>query len=826
MSNFEFGKEVKIEIKKKNNKESFETETETETEMEAIETKTIVAVKKKFFSLEKISALVFYVVVFLMPIFVLPTMIAPVASGKAIVFYCGIFLTMTVFVLSAIKNGSINISKSALLAGSGLMALVWLLSSIFSENSTLSLFGKLYDADTFILILTSFLSLFLASTLFRSEKRAAVFYLMLFCSAFIVFLFQFVHIIFGINILPFNAFPQKTANLIGSWNDFSIFFGLVGVLALAFLETAKISKKIKFFLRFALIMAFLALFASGFGSAWVVFGIFSLFIFIATLNEKHIIDGKISKRFVRVSFFAVVLSLFFVLFSGTAGKLTNSLGLFSSEIRPSWRATIVVAKQSLKKGVILGTGPNTFLNNWLKFKPAEINNTAFWNARFSSGSGFFTSALSTVGVLGALSFVAFLIVLLIQCGKVFYRKQSSSDNSLVTASFFGSVYLWTHIVLYSPGILVLTMAFVLTGVFLALMTNDKRINVINLDLSKKSRTSFIFALVAVMVFVVSVYSVHFFVNKFLALNNYNQALVIFEKTGDAEKTKEKLLKAIKKDNQDEYNRTLSELSLVSLGKILTDKSLSEDKAVPLFRQWFDLATSSALEAIKVNKYDPVNWMQLGRVYESFISLKISGADEAALNAYAEAFKASPLDPSPFVSSARVALQMNKSDEARKYLQSALVFKPDMTDALFMLSQIEAKEGNLKEAILKAEQSAVSLPNNPSILFQLGLLNYQNKTFNNAKSAFESAVAINPEFANARYFLGLIYDKLGEKNKAIEQFEIIKKTNPDNQEIDKILKNLTEGRNALSEVYPPLPEKRSELPIAEKNQAGLKGAKKK
>lgn len=824
MNNIDFEEGVKIEIKKKNNKESFEVETETEAG--AIETKTVVSVKKKFFSLEKISALIFCVVVFLMPIFLMPTIIAPVASGKAIIFYCGIFLTMAVFILSAIRKGSVQISKSALLAGSGLMALVWLLSSVFSENSTLSLFGKLYDADTFILILTSFLSLFLASMLFRSEKRAVVFYLILFCSAVIVFLFQFVHIIFGINILPFNAFPQKTSNLIGSWNDFSVFFGLVGVLALAFLETAKIGKKIKFFLRSALIMAFLALFASGFGNSWIVFGIFSLFIFIMTLNESHIIDGKILKRFIRVSFLATVLSLFFVLFSGTTGKLAGSFGLFSSEIRPSWQATIGVAKQSLKKDIVSGTGPNTFLNNWLKFKPAEINKTVFWNARFSSGSGFFASALSTVGVSGALAFVAFLIVLLIQCGKVFYRKQSSSDNSLITASFFGSIYIWTHIVLYSPGILVLTMAFVLTGVFLALMTNDKRISVINLDLSRKSRTSFIFALMAVMAFVGSGYSVHFFVKKFLALNNYNQALFVFEKTGDAEKTKEKLLRAIKKDNQDEYNRTLSELSLVSLGKILTDKSLSEDKAVPLFRQWFDLATSSALEAIKVNKSDPANWMQLGRVYESFISLKISGADEAALNAYAEAFRVSPLDPSPFVSSARVALQMNKSDEARKYLQSALVFKSDMTDALFMLSQIEAKEGNLKEAILKAEQSAVSSPNNPSILFQLGLLNYQNKTFNNAKSAFELAVAINPEFANARYFLGLIYDKLGEKNKAIEQFEIIKKTNPDNQEIDKILKNLAEGKNALSEVSPPLPEKRSEPPVSEKKQTEIKSVKKK
>ena len=69
----------------------------------------------------------------------------------------------------------------------------------------------------------------------------------------------------------------------------------------------------------------------------------------------------------------------------------------------------------------------------------------------------------------------------------------------------------------------------------------------------------------------------------------------------------------------------------------------------------------------------------------------------------------------------------------------------------MLSQIEAQAGNLKEAILRAEQSAISSPNNPGILFQLGLLNYQNKTFDNAGLALESAIKISPEYANARYF---------------------------------------------------------------------------
>ena len=201
------------------------------------------------------------------------------------------------------------------------------------------------------------------------------------------------------------------------------------------------------------------------------------------------------------------------------------------------------------------------------------------------------------------------------------------------------------------------------------------------------------------------------------------------------------------------------------------------------------------------------------------------ADEAALNSYAEAFKVSPLDPSPFIASARVAMQIIKPMTLENTFRGALNIKPDFADALFVLSQIEAQAGNLKEAILRTEQAAAVSTNSPGIFFQLGLLQYQNNSFNAARTAFERAVGLNNNYANARYFLGLIYDKQGLKEKAIEQFAQIAKTNPDNEEVRTILSNLKNGRSALAEISPPAPEKREEPPIPEKEQAGLKKSKK-
>ena len=47
-----------------------------------------------------------------------------------------------------------------------------------------------------------------------------------------------------------------------------------------------------------------------------------------------------------------------------------------------------------------------------------------------------------------------------------------------------------------------------------------------------------------------------------------------------------------------------------------------------------------------------------------------------------------------------------------------------------------------------------------------------------------------------YFLGLTYDKQGDKQKALEQFQKISDLNPDNADVKKIVANLQAGKNAL------------------------------
>ena len=78
------------------------------------------------------------------------------------------------------------------------------------------------------------------------------------------------------------------------------------------------------------------------------------------------------------------------------------------------------------------------------------------------------------------------------------------------------------------------------------------------------------------------------------------------------------------------------------------------------------------------------------------------------------------------------------------------------------------------------------------------------------------MSLNENYSNARYFLGLIYDRKGVKDRSIEEFVKIEAINPDNQEVKKILTNLRSGRGALDGIVPPAPppERRAETPVRE------------
>jgi tetratricopeptide (TPR) repeat protein len=133
--------------------------------------------------------------------------------------------------------------------------------------------------------------------------------------------------------------------------------------------------------------------------------------------------------------------------------------------------------------------------------------------------------------------------------------------------------------------------------------------------------------------------------------------------------------------------------------------------------------------------------------------------------------------------------------AREYIAQSLSLKNNYLEAVFLLSQIEVADGNLKAAIDSMQAATFIAPNDDLSFFRLGYLQYLNKDYKSAASALERAIALNPFFDNAKYFLGLSYDLLGRSKEALKIFENLNELYPDNREVILIIKNIKAGRKA-------------------------------
>jgi tetratricopeptide (TPR) repeat protein len=130
---------------------------------------------------------------------------------------------------------------------------------------------------------------------------------------------------------------------------------------------------------------------------------------------------------------------------------------------------------------------------------------------------------------------------------------------------------------------------------------------------------------------------------------------------------------------------------------------------------------------------------------------------------------------------------------------AINLKRDYTQAIFLLSQLEVQQGRAREALEAAEAAAYFAPNDPTILFQVGILRSANGNNAGAIQALARSVELNPQYANARFFLGVMYAITGQYPEAAAQLEEVASLSPENaQAVADDLAAVRAGRNP----FPP------------------------
>ncbi len=634
---------------------------------------------------------------------------------------------------------------------------------------------------------------------FQKEERLWSFYQALFIGATMVAVFQIINIVVSVeHFLPGFLKGISSGNLVGNWNDFALLFGLIILLCIATIELLKTKGLFMAMQYFLLISGVFFLIIVNVPLVWILVGLFSIIIFVYTISiqQARIREDEAAhekKKFPFVSLVMIFICLIFLIGNNSIGNLiSRNLSVYNVDVHPGASTTLQIAYKAIRHNPLFGTGPNTFVMDWALWQPKEVAQSVFWNVDFVNGYSSLMTFVVTTGLLGIFAWLLFLYAvikkIITSIQKVLHAHVS---NYFTMSTLIVTIYSWATIIFYTPNFTMFACAFVSSGMLVALLVMNQSVHVREFSFLHDPRASFFSILILMILMIVTLSTTYVYAEKFASLIYFSKGQVSTNTIESLAQSERHLSNALLLDQNDVYYRTLSQVYLADIGIIINDKTRSADSLKPDVERLISLAESSAKSAISQNPKQYLNYMNLGNLYSSLVPLAVRSSYESAVVAYEKARALAPNNPSILLSRASLEVAHKNNDEAKKFIDQALLLKSDYTDALFLLAQINISEGNMSEAIKQAEKASIVAPNDSTVFFKLGLLKYNNADYQGSINAFQQALKLNSQYLDAAFLLGQSYKKAGRIDEARDMFNALTKRLPNNQDVKDALSSLSQ-----------------------------------
>lgn len=149
----------------------------------------------------------------------------------------------------------------------------------------------------------------------------------------------------------------------------------------------------------------------------------------------------------------------------------------------------------------------------------------------------------------------------------------------------------------------------------------------------------------------------------------------------------------------------------------------------------------------------------------------SPAPTAAASAAAPATAPVSADAQRDFDAARAALRAGRTADAERGFRDLAARHPELGGAHANLGLILRTAGKHDEAVAALERAVKASPNQPLFFNQLGISYRHAGKFTKAREAYETALALDPDYADAHLNLGVLLDLyLGDNTLALVHYE--------------------------------------------------------
>jgi len=750
--------------------------------------------------LDGIARLVIAGGVALLPFFVLPLPWMAVSQSKMLLVVSVVIVAGILWAAARLFEGAVHLPRGALLYAGLFLVIAYALSAGFAGFPTNSLVGQGIEQDTLAAVIVLYAAFALTSVLFVGHTAA----LRMLVHAFAIgltALFAYQMLYLFVPAAGFGLLTSPTNNILGSWHDLGILAGLGLFMAAALFRSGIFIGYWRYLLVALGALALFLLFIIHFNDVFWGTAALCFLGWMAAMRSNMQSDSLSFKdaalRPIALLVLSVVLALSALFGTSVWDKFPESIRISEIEVRPSWQGTFDVGRQSLgaPASLLFGTGPNSFIREWGMHKPVGVNSTPFWNTDFNFGVGIIPTSVFTAGIVGTLAWASLIFIVLgLMLRFVREVRPLSTGRTLFGFLLVASAYAILFHMIYTPGVGLSAITFILLGMLAVVVAGDRQPRTLS-TASVKGATLFA---VVVLLAVPAAFAAGLIGREIASNALVNKASVSFNQSGSVSDAHAAISSALAvSPRNDRAHRAAAELGLVEFMQGVSTGT-DTDEARAQLQQTLQTTIQHGLTAISIDDANYQNWLVLAQVYGSLADGSVEGAYEQAKENYQRAFDANPNNPVPKLRLAQLAIARNEIAEARTLLTDAITLKPDFAAAIFLLSQVEAADGKGDAAVQAAATAVQLVPDDPLGWFNLGYILYVGGSYQDAAASLEQAIMRATDYSNAVFFLGMSYYQLGRPDDAISAFQRVLELNPSEAWLQKGIEDIRAGVTPFAE----------------------------
>jgi tetratricopeptide (TPR) repeat protein len=761
-----------------------------------------------------------YLLFFLVPLFFLPWTTSALEVNKqmllVILTAVGLVAWLGQMVLSkrlTFKSGWLNVVP-------GLFFLAMLVSSIMSIAGYQTWVGQASQEYTSFLSMTMFVLLFyvLMNGFSSTLVQRNILFALLLSSAIggliaLLGMFDLVH-------LPFDFAQSRGFNTVGTINGFITFMSTMMFVGMAMwlvsqqgrdrvIPLGTLGTVMRGLIVFVTIVNLVALIAIDFGLFWIIniVGVILLGVFVFIQSQEF----PNPRRFA----LPLVVLLVSILFLFLRSPLNLSLPIVVS---PSYGTSWDISKETLNVNtgqLLFGSGPGTWLYDYLAYKPAEVNASQFWTLRFDRAKSALMTMAASIGLVGTVLWLVLMGWVAIKALGRLILERDHEEWKMTYVMFIGwAVLLLSHI-LYSSN---MTMSFMLWG-FTGLLASQVMLKVWKSDFARSPKlglaTSFAFVVVAVAV----LGSLFITGSRFAAEVSFANAVELDGTDGvTIEEVIEELNTAVKLNPySDAYNRNLSSAYLRQARETIASAGGAEltTEQTQVVIDIVTKAIEASNEATSIEPNYVSNWVVQGSMYRDLMSFA-QGSEDLAAQAFLNTIQLEGTNPvhrtnlgrvyltvadrarslraseDPETAAAAAQQEANLLATAEQAFTTAIQYKSDYLPAHYYLAATYERQGRLDQALGRLVALRNNNPADTGLAFQLSQLLIRLGEYETALSELARIVELSPDYSNALWYLASMYEISDQQGAAIDAVRRVVQLNPENEVAKTRLQRMLNG----------------------------------